>query len=128
MLRNTALAAALILCAPSVASAGAMDLALAKLDPVERSHQACIIKGLQAVRSDQQLRKADRMKTSILSRAVLNGTTLTAKGGAVRVAGRWYALSFTCDLTSDLMNAKTFKFALGQEIAKENWERYGLWN
>jgi hypothetical protein len=73
------------------------------------------------------LRGADRMKTSIFSRAVLNGTILVAKGGAVRANGRWYALSFTCNLTPDFMRAISFTFRLGSEVPKQSWDEYGLW-
>lgn len=67
------------------------------------------------------------MKTSIVMPAVLNGTTLTAKGGAVRSGQRWYVLSFTCQLTNDLMKATSFSFVLGREIPKDAWDQYGLW-
>lgn len=67
------------------------------------------------------------MKTSIFSRAVLDGTSLSAKGGAVRSNHRWYALSFSCDLTEDLMKAQSFKYELGEEISKDKWDDLGLW-
>ena len=116
-----------VYCMPVLAMAGSFDKALRKLEPEERSHQACIIKGLDTVHRDPRLRNADRMKTSILSRAVLNGTILAAKGGAVRANKRWYALSFTCNLTPDFMRATSFTFQLGAEIPKPRWDDYGLW-
>jgi len=109
------------------ASAASVDKWLAQLDPAERSHQACIVKGLDSVRRDQRLRLADRMKTSILAPAVLEGTHLTAKGAAVRAGRRWYALSFDCTLTTNLMKATSFTFAIGPEIPKTEWEDRGLW-
>jgi hypothetical protein len=114
-------------CMPALVAAGPFDQALLKLEPEERSHQACIIKGLDVVRRDPRLRRADRMKTSIFSRAILNGTLLTAKGGAVRANSRWYGLSFTCNLTPDYMKATSFSFELGAEIPKQRWDEYGLW-
>jgi hypothetical protein len=104
-----------------------MDKMLAKLAPEERAHQACILRGFDIVRKDVQLRSADRMKTSIFGRAVLAGTTLSANGGAVRVKGHWYALSFSCTLTADLLKATTFSYHLGKEIPKPRWEDLGLW-
>jgi hypothetical protein len=119
---------ALYACAlPVVAVAGSFDDALRKLEPEERSHQACIIKGLETVHRDGRLGDADRMKTSIFSRAVLSRTVLTAKGGAVRANKRWYALSFTCNLTTDFMRATSFTFQLGSEVPKQRWNEYGLW-
>ena len=112
---------------PVPVSATSLEDSLAKLTPEFRSHQACILRGLPIVRKERPLRRADRMKTSIFKPAVLDGTRLTASGGAVRSAGHWYALSFTCDLSSDWMKATSFTFRLGAEIPQADWERLGLW-
>lgn len=112
---------------PFSAHAGGFDRALMKLAPQERAHQACVIKGLDVVRRDPRLRHADRMKTSILSPSTLQGTLLSAKGGAVRANHHWYAIEFTCRLSDDFLQATSFSFQLGQEIAQNKWETYGLW-
>jgi hypothetical protein len=111
-----------------VADAGPIDQALMKLGPEERARQVCIIKGIETVRKDKRLSQADRMKTSILRPAQFTGTVVTATGGAVRMQHHWYALKFTCEVTADLMKAKTFTFELGDEIPKDKWEDYGLWD
>ena len=49
------------------------------------------------------------------------------KGGAVRMRGKWYALSFDCHLTPDHMRAKDFSFTLGAPIPKSKWQDLGLW-
>jgi hypothetical protein len=127
MARGIAVALLLGFCVPTAASASSIDKALAKLPPEFRSHQACILRGLNAVKREPLLRKADRMNASIFSQPVLEGTKLTAKGAAVRSGGHWYALSFSCDLTSDWMKATSFSFALGSEIPEKDWDRLGLW-
>ncbi|HVY41449.1 MAG TPA: DUF930 domain-containing protein [Hyphomicrobiaceae bacterium] len=127
MLGRIALGATLLFCVSQASLASSLDQALSRLDPEERSHQACILRGLDTVRREPRLRNADRMKTSISVPAVLEGTVLTAKGGAVRAGQHWYQLSFTCHLTKDLMKATSFSFVLGREIPKEAWDRQGLW-
>jgi hypothetical protein len=122
-----ALAVALVMLVPTAAAAGSMESLLAKLAPEERAHQACILRGFDIARKDARLRGADRMKTSIFGRAVLAGTTLSANGGAVRLKGHWYAMSFTCTLTGDLLKATSFSYNLGKEIPKARWEDLGLW-
>lgn len=122
-----ALVIGLLLGVPLASAAGSIEHMLAKLGPEERSHQACILRGLDAVRADARLRAADRMKASIFSPAVLQGALLTAKGGAVRDGARWYALSFSCQLTGDLMKATSFSFTVGNEVPKASWDRLGLW-
>ena len=127
MWRAVATAIGIGLLMPAPLSARSLENSLAKLTPEFRSHQACILRGLPVVRKERALRSADRMKTSIFRPAVLEGTRLTAPGGAVRSAGHWYAVSFTCDLSSDWMKATSFTFRLGNEIPKADWERLGLW-
>jgi hypothetical protein len=122
-----ALVLGVVLSVQAAWAADPMQRMLAKLSPQERSHQACILRGLDTVRRDARLRKADRMKTSIFSPAVLDGTHLTAKGGAVRDGSRWFAISFSCQLTADLMKATSFSFTLGNEVPKDSWDRLGPW-
>lgn len=122
-----AIAFALAIFAATHATAAGIESSLAKLEPEERSHQACILKGLRDVARNPKLRGADRMKTSIFIPAVLNAATLTAPGGAVRVKGHWFRLAFACTLTQDYMKATTFTFDLGAEIPKDAWDRLGLW-
>ncbi len=122
-----AIAVTLSMSLPGVASAGAFEDALAKLTPEFRAHQVCILRGLSTVKRERALRGADRMKTSIFSPAAFDGKKLVAKGGAVRAAGHWYALSFACDLTPDSMKATSFSFTLGGEVPARDWERLGLW-
>jgi hypothetical protein len=52
---------------PLFAATGSFDDALRKLEPEERFHQACIIKGVYTVRRDARMRNDDRMKRSIFS-------------------------------------------------------------
>jgi len=127
MIRGIAAACALCALMPAAAMATSLDKQLDGLTPEFRSHQLCILRGLETLRRAPQLRKADRMKTSIFSPALLEGTKLTANGGAVRASGHWYSVSFTCDLTSNWMKATSFSYVLGQEIPEGKWEDLGLW-
>ena len=114
-------------CLPIAGQAGPLEDSLKKLDPEERAHQACVIKGVDTLRRDKRLPHADRMKTGVAGAAVFDGTSVTAKGGAVREKGRWYALKFVCKVTSDQMKATAFTYELGAEIPESKWEAMGLW-
>ena len=119
---------ALLFCMPLTAQATSFEDTMKKLDPEERAHQACILKGIAAVRADKKLPGADRMKTSIFGPAqFINGTEVKAKGGAVRAKDHWYAVSFDCMVTADQMKATAFTYQLGKEIPKDQWENLGLW-
>ena len=100
---------------------------LMKLDPEERAHQVCVIKGVDTIRKDRKLAKVDRIKTSITGRATYNGTQVSTKGGAVRAKDHWYGLKFTCEVTPDQMKALTFTYEIGAEIPESKWEDLGLW-
>jgi hypothetical protein len=109
------------------ALAGSIKDQMAKLDPEERAHQACAIKGLEAIRHDRKLPGADHLKTGIFGRAVYVGNEVTAKGGAVKAHDRWYKLTFNCTVTADQMKATAFTYEIGTEIARDKWEDLGLW-
>jgi Domain of Unknown Function (DUF930) len=109
------------------ASASSLEQSLLKLDPEERSHQACIARGIDVINEANKRLRVDRLKTSIFSRAKFDGTLVTSNGGAVRANHRWYKLSFTCSVTKDQMKAVSFDYRLGNEIPKNEWEDLGLW-
>lgn len=112
---------------PAAAQSASIHDQLLKLDPEERAHQVCVIKGVDTMRLDRKLQKVDRIKTSISGRAKYTGTQVSTKGGAVRAKSRWYALQFTCDVTPDQMKALTFTYQVGPEIPEAKWEDLGLW-
>ncbi|WP_045836809.1 DUF930 domain-containing protein [Hyphomicrobium sp. 99] len=109
------------------ANAATIDQSLLKLDPEERAHQVCILKGILDINRAKKLQHVDRLKTSILSRATFDGTTVVAKGGAVRAKNRWYQVKFTCAVTKDQMKATSFEYEIGPEIPESKWEDVGLW-
>ncbi len=113
--------------ASAPAKSGSLKDQLAKLDPEERAHQACVIRGLEAIKHDRKLAGAERMKTSIFGRAAFAGDTVTAKGGAVRAKNRWYKLTFNCTVTADQMKATAFTYEIGAEVPQAQWEDLGLW-
>ncbi len=123
----SALAFSIVLLVTGARAESSLDSAFEKLAPEERAHQACILKGIDAVRKAKLLKGVDRVKTSILSPAKFENNVVIAKGGAVRAKQHWYALSFTCAVTEDQMKATTFDFKLGDEIPEDKWEDYGLW-
>jgi hypothetical protein len=110
-----------------VAAAGSLERSLMKLDPEERAHQACVAKGLDVVRRDKRLSRADRLMPATFKRARFEGNVVSAKGGAVRSNAHWYAISFECTVSDDQMKAVAFTFELGDEIPPDTWDDVGLW-
>jgi hypothetical protein len=118
---------ALMGAANTVQAAGSLERSLMKLNPEERAHQICVVKGLETVRRDKRIAKADRLMPDIYKRAHYDGDVVSAKGAAVRSAGRWYALSFSCKVSPDQLKAVDFTFQLGDEIPSDTWAEVGLW-
>ena len=109
------------------AYAASMEETLMKLEPEERAHQACILRGMDTLKRTKKLRRVDRLKTSILSRATFDGTTVVAKGAAVRANHHWYRLTFTCTVGEKQLKATSFDYELGTEIPEDRYEDLGLW-
>lgn len=118
---------ALVGAVEAVQAAGSLERSLMKLDPEERAHQVCVVKGLEVVRRDKRLAKADRLMPDTFKRAKFDGNLVSAKGAAVRAGGHWYALSFSCTVSPDQLKAVDFTFQLGDEIPPDTWEDVGLW-
>jgi hypothetical protein len=104
---------------------GTIKEQMAKLDPEERAHQACAIKGLEVIRKDKKLPGADQ--DGHLRPGGYVGNEITAKGRAVKAKNRWYKLAFSCTVTPDQMKATAFTYEIGAEIPQNKWEDLGLW-
>ncbi|MFT3730188.1 MAG: DUF930 domain-containing protein [Hyphomicrobium sp.] len=117
----------IIMVSTTSAYAASIDESMLKLEPEERAHQACILRGIDDINRSKKLKKVDRLKTSILSRATFDGVTVVAKGGAVRANSHWYSLTFTCKVGKDQMKATSFEYKIGPEIPEDRYEDLGLW-
>ncbi len=104
-----------------------MDRVLKELEPEERAHQVCNLRGLDAIRKGSHLKGVDRVATTIQKPAVFKDNVVTAKGGVVRAKNHWYFVDFTCAVSNDQMKATSFDYKLGPEIPENKWEDYGLW-
>jgi hypothetical protein len=109
------------------ARAGSLEKSLMKLDPEERAHQVCVVKGLDTVRRDKRLSQSDRLMPDTFKRAAFDGNVVSAKGAAVRSNKHWYQLKFDCTVSSDQLKAIAFTYELGKEIPPDTWEEVGLW-
>ncbi|MGO4683485.1 DUF930 domain-containing protein [Hyphomicrobium sp. 2TAF46] len=104
-----------------------MDRVLKELEPEERAHQVCNLRGIDAVRKGSHLKGVDRVTTTLQKPALFKNNVVVAKSAAVRAKNRWYFLDFTCAVSGDQMKATSFDYKLGGEIPENKWEDYGLW-
>ena len=108
-------------------SAATVEQQLMRLDFEERADQVCVRIGVETIRGGEQLPNADRLMTSVSGRARVEGSTVVSKHAAVRANNHWYKLSFVCKVSDDHMKAYSFKYEIGAEIPRAEWNDYGLW-
>lgn len=99
---------------------------LLMLEPATRLEQVCDIEAMKQIKRDLKL-AVDRAKSDVSETPVHRGHTVTARGGAFRVKGKWYGLSFTCTGTPDHLRVVSFSYKAGDEIPESKWESLGLW-
>jgi hypothetical protein len=99
---------------------------LKRLDPQTRLEQVCDLEAMTRIRKETQ-HLPDRAKSNVNSEPKHRGHVLTAKGGAFRSKGKWYALSFVCEGSPDHMKAVAMKYQIGKMIPESKWREYGLW-
>lgn len=113
--------------AAEAAQLSRQERALMKLSPEERAQQACVARGIEAIRRDKRLKGVDRVMPDTFGRPRFDGSAVSAKGAAVRAAKGWYALSFDCTLAGDQLKVTAFTYQIGDEIPPDTWEDVGLW-
>lgn len=95
--------------------------ALAELDladPEERIFQLCTYEAVEQLRREHPDLRFEYAIAEAREEATLTGLALEAKGAAIQGRGRWYDLSFRCEVAEDLMGVTGFAFALGPEITR----------
>jgi hypothetical protein len=112
---------------PVAASAATFEQMLLRLDFEERADQVCVKLGVDTIRKEGHLPGTDRLMTSVSGRAAAEKDVIVAKHAAVRAKSLWYELKFKCEVSADHMKALSFKYELGPEIPRSEWQDLGLW-
>jgi hypothetical protein len=95
-------------------------------DPQERIIQLCNYEAIEQVRQEHPKLRADFALAEARSAPTLSGLSVTAQGAAIQGGGRWYDLSFRCEVAPDLAGVASFAFALGDAISAPERERLDL--
>jgi Domain of Unknown Function (DUF930) len=122
-----AIGAALLFTAPVASAESRIDRALKMLAPFERLEQLCDYTAMAQIRKDGRRFRPDRAVASATASARIHKDTITAKGGAFRSRGKWYAISFVCTATPDHLTVVDFHYTIGAEIPETKWASDGLW-
>lgn len=104
----------------------AAAMAMKTLAPSERVEQLCNLEGMEQVALWKPDLKPDFVVAYAMADTKLEALHIEANGAAVRIANRWYNMRYQCTVSADLESVKSFKFQMGVEIPKKDWEKHYL--
>jgi hypothetical protein len=121
--------ASLLAVAPSAqAMDSALRAGLLKLDPQTRLEQRCDAEVLDRISHDDRHYKADRVVAYAFATPEMHEDSIRSPGAAFRSKGEWYRLKFKCKTAPDHMEVIKFRYKIGDQIPKDEWSRYNLYD
>ncbi|MBD9371471.1 DUF930 domain-containing protein [Rhizobium sp. ARZ01] len=113
-------------------TAHAMDARLRgqfeKLDPQTRMEQRCDLEAMNRIKAAKLGYRPDKVIAYSFGDPVTADNVLKAKGAVFRSEGEWYRLAFKCETTPDRFDVTTFKFRIGEMVAREDWDAHYLYD
>jgi hypothetical protein len=101
---------------------------LKELDPVARLEQRCDMEAMARIDRDKKGYAPERVVAAATADSKVQGDSLIGEGAAVRSKGKWYRLSFVCKTSADHMQVQSFDYKIGDQIPKESWAQYNLYD
>jgi len=123
MIRPTETLSAKTLADPRSRQARA-DLATFASD--ERMVQLCNLEAMDQIRRWRADFQPERVVPYATAEEKIRGTTIAADGAAFRSRKNWYSLKFKCQLARDGESVIGFEFLVGDPVAREKWDEFGL--
>jgi hypothetical protein len=123
MIRPTEMLSAKTLADPRSRQARA-DLATFASD--ERMVQLCNLEAMDQIRQWRADFRPERVVPYATAEEKVSGTTISAEGAAFRSRRNWYNLKFKCQLARDGESVIGFEFLVGDPVAREKWDEFGL--
>lgn len=101
-------------------------VALRKLETDERMTQLCNLEAMEQVRQSRPDLQPDFVLAYALVKTERWIFTLQADGAALHSGRNWFKLRYKCEVTPDLEEVSSFKFALATEIPERDWQALSL--
>ncbi|MBU1307708.1 MAG: DUF930 domain-containing protein [Alphaproteobacteria bacterium] len=92
----------------------------------EQLIQLCNMEALEQIRLADTDAAPDAVVGYAFDDLGVDGLTLTANGGAVRVAGQWFRVRYSCVAAADVRGTVAFEYAIGNAIPQDEWEAHNL--
>ncbi len=96
------------------------------LDPATRLEQRCNARGMGLVSREHPPMRPDELVAYAFSDPRVKGNMIEARGAAIRIKGEWFHLSYVCETTEDRLNIKSFRYTLGSQVPKDQWDEHYL--
>lgn len=120
-----ALPSALLLAGPA-SGASRRDEMMLHVDMATRIEQRCNARAMGTVGREQAGMRPEEVVAYAFSDPKLGPENISAPGAAIRSRGHWYHLSYTCRTSADGMDVEDFRYELGAEVPREEWEAHSL--
>lgn len=101
---------------------------LLKLDPRTRLEQACDTEAMVRIKGSDHSLRPDKVIAYSFKEPSYGKDSLTAPGAVFRSRGEWYHLSYRCQTEPQHVEVRKLEFAVGGKVARENWDKYFLYD
>jgi len=99
---------------------------LPKLAPEERITQLCNIETTEQIRTAYPKTFPDAVSASAFAETIVTGKNLEAPAAAYRSKRHWFAVSFICTVAPNYQSVTDYRFKVGGEIPKSEWDSHNL--
>lgn len=111
---------------PSFAMNAAEKAQLEKLDLATRLEQRCDVEAMERISREQKEYSVDKVLAYAFSDPVTRKNSIKAEGAAFRSREHWYRLSFVCKTDEEHINILSFRYDIGAEVPRSQWDRHYL--
>ena len=99
---------------------------LATFADSERVIQLCNLEAMDQLHAWRDDFRPDRLVAYARSDVKSSGDRIVADGAAFRSRQNWYGVSFECEVSPDHARVVAFRFQLGDEVPRKEWDELGL--
>ncbi|WP_170854951.1 DUF930 domain-containing protein [Xaviernesmea oryzae] len=100
--------------------------ALRALAPDDRIEQLCNIEAMEQIHRLRPSRRPDFIIAYAIKPPALSGAVFTADGAAFHDRKHWVRMRYRCGVSPDHAKVTQFAFAIGEDIAADQWSSYSL--
>lgn len=101
---------------------------LLKLDPKTLLEQACDTEAMIRIKASNTSFQPDKVIAYTFRDPVYGRDSISAPGAVFRSRGEWYHLAYRCQTEPQHVKVRKLDFAVGDKIARENWDKYFLYD